>query len=91
MFTERLVFCEDPPSILKKYEEESFGEGSRCFNSSKRPVCFKTFCSSALNALLVKLPGQPVKCDYDGQRIDVSLDGESAYFECPRLATICPE
>jgi|AntRauTorckE5430_2_1112549.scaffolds.fasta_scaffold10566_3 hypothetical protein len=77
--------------MYNKYEEESVGEGSRCFNSSKRPVCFQTSCSSELNALLVKLPDKSVKCDYDGQRIDVTLDGESAYFECPRLATICPE
>ena len=91
MFSERFASCQDQPSTFTPYEEESYGDGSRCFSSSKRPICFQTFCSTESNALIVRLPKQPVKCDYDGQIINITLDGDEAYFECPRLATICPE
>jgi len=73
------------------YPEENFGPDSRCYNSNGRPFCFDTICDAAKNAIMVKVGSDFMRCEYDGQRIDVNIDGDDVYFECPKKTSICPE
>jgi len=91
IYSETFVSCANPPSFLNKFDEETFGEDSRCYNSNGRPLCFDTYCIPESNSILVRVGNSPIKCEYDGQQINATFAGEAIYFECPKLATVCPE
>lgn len=89
MFSEPVFSC--TKSFSQAHEGESFGQDSRCFNSNDRPMCFDTYCSQELNAMLVRVGNETVKCEFDGQKINATFAGEDIYFECPQFRTVCPE
>ena len=80
------------------YDVESRGADSRCVQTSYftgaerilRPACVRTSCDAERRKVVVGEGDDEVVCDYDGQVLRLK-SGSSATFECPRLASVCPE
>lgn len=69
---------------------ESNSESSRCFNTDGlRPICLEAECDEKNNVVSVKLGGETITCAFDGQQH--LIPGSGITFECPRLASICPD
>lgn len=73
-------------------EEEYYGDESRCVNSNfSKPLCLKSYCDEDLGVIWIKIGDYEVKCEFDDQKVDVELAGETYQIECPRRAVLCPE
>eukprot|EP00957_Ditylum_brightwellii_P149092 11352585-Ditylum_brightwellii.AAC.1 len=84
--------CEDP-TLNTNIPGETFGANSKCFNTNlNRPLCMKYRCNADQNKVQVVISGsQVVTCPYDGAMMNLDGLNVDAKFECPKLATVCPE
>eukprot|EP00957_Ditylum_brightwellii_P015836 1192620-Ditylum_brightwellii.AAC.1 len=87
--------CEDPAlnAIINAAGVETFGANSKCFNTNlDRPLCMKYYCNAEQKKVQVVISdSQVVICPRDGAIMNLPWIDEYATFECPKLATICPD
>jgi hypothetical protein len=82
------------------YEGETVGISSRCFNAAfqeelegqiiRRPACLQVACNATSRKIVVGSGENQTVCNHDGETISFGFPAFS-YFECPRVAAICPQ
>jgi len=96
IYSEAVISCLSDPHAASSRDhvilEEHFGPQSRCFNSNNaRPLCLKSSCDEELGVIWVHVGQNSVKCEHDGQVLDIEVLGKLVQIECPKKAVLCPD
>mmetsp|Transcript_40730 Transcript_40730/g.49577 ORF Transcript_40730/g.49577 Transcript_40730/m.49577 type:complete len:180 (+) Transcript_40730:99-638(+) len=93
------ISCRDIPyksriPAFKNVKGESYSANARCFlTDSVRPICLDVKCVEQNFTALVTAAGKEFLCTEDYQKFELPgvVNGSGVFFECPRIAAICPE
>lgn len=93
------VDCTKTADYVPFFDGEAIGPSSGCVNAyregqgstrTNRPACVPMQCDDERRKLVVGASTFSQTCEFDGQILRLGHQNSTDFFECPRLATICP-